>query len=198
MLESLFELDKWLFGLVNGDWHNSFLDTIFPYWRDKKTWIPLYVLFAVLLGVKYQWKVFWVLLMVGIVILIADQTSSELLKKSIERVRPCNDSSLPNVRILVHCGGGFSFTSSHATNHFALATILYLSMRHFWTARWLPWALYLWAFSIAYGQVYVGVHFPLDVFCGALLGMLIGWGVYGVFRRIDKRSNLSIFEVHEK
>lgn len=192
MLESLVELDKWLFGLVNGAWHNSFLDAVVPYWRDKKTWIPLYLFFAIVLTLKYQWKVFWVLLMVGIVILIADQSSSELLKKSIERLRPCNDPSLLDVRTLVHCGGGFSFTSSHATNHFALATILYLILRQFWTARWLPISLYLWAFSIAYGQVYVGVHFPLDVFCGALLGILIGWGVYNLFRLFYKRVNLSV------
>lgn len=198
MLEWLLDLDKYLFGLINGEWHNSFLDIIFPYWRDKKTWIPLYLLFAIVLTIKYQWKVFWLFLIVGLVILIADQTSSELLKKSIERLRPCNDPTLIDVRTLVHCGGGFSFTSSHATNHFALATILYLILKQFWTTQWLPVGLYLWAFSIAYGQVYVGVHFPLDVFCGGLLGVLISWLVFRAAKLFFKQLNILVLDNFQK
>ena len=76
------------------------------------------------------------------------------------------------VRSLVKCGGGYSFTSSHATNHFAMAAfVLVLFGRRY---RWLKAPLWFWAFSISYGQVYVGVHYPLDIFGGALLGIAIG------------------------
>lgn len=85
-------------------------------------------------------------------------------------------------RVLVGCGGGYSFPSSHATNHFALATLLFLSWgRKFRSWRWI---LLLWAASIAYGQVYVGVHYPLDVSFGALLGATLGLLAYQLYRRL--------------
>jgi undecaprenyl-diphosphatase len=75
--------------------------------------------------------------------------------------------------VRVKCGNAYSFTSSHATNHFAIATFLSLTLgKRF---KKIKWPLLTWAGMICLAQVYVGVHFPLDVFCGAILGMIIGW-----------------------
>ena len=66
-----------------------------------------------------------------------------------------------------------SFTSSHAANHFGLATFFYFTLRnyiHHWT-----WAFFAWAFIIIYAQVYVGVHYPVDVIAGGLVGLLFGY-----------------------
>ena len=46
MLNDLLQLDLDLFHLINGQWHHPWLDAIMPLWRDKKTWIPFYVLLA--------------------------------------------------------------------------------------------------------------------------------------------------------
>ena len=75
------------------------------------------------------------------------------------------------------CGSGYSFTSSHATNHFAIALFLVL----LWGRKhpFLRYLFPLWAASIALAQVYVGVHYPLDIFVGSLLG--VGIGVLGYF-----------------
>ena len=48
----------------------------------------------------------------------------------------------------------------------------YFTMRHY-IPKW-AWVAWLWAFSIAYAQVYVGIHYPLDVIGGAVLGVLFG------------------------
>jgi undecaprenyl-diphosphatase len=72
-----------------------------------------------------------------------------------------------------YCGANGSFTSSHAVNHFAFATFVVSIMKGF--SRWFM-LLYAWAFSIAYAQVYVGVHYPSDVLVGAFLGIVFGWG----------------------
>jgi undecaprenyl-diphosphatase len=45
------------------------------------------------------------------------------------------------------------------------------------------WILFAWAFAISYAQVYVGVHFPLDIACGALLGCAIGMGTAWTFNK---------------
>jgi len=82
---------------------------------------------------------------------------------------------------MVHCGSGYSFTSSHATNHFALAVFIFLTLGKLgWYFRW---PFILWATIIAYSQVYVGVHFPLDIISGAILGTLIGFILAILFNR---------------
>ncbi|MFM8490295.1 MAG: phosphatase PAP2 family protein, partial [Bacteroidota bacterium] len=104
---------------------------------------------------------------------LADFTSGTLIKKNVQRVRPCNDPSMEMMIIeRVPCGSGYSFTSNHSANHFAIASFLIVLFGH--TGRAFRYAAVLWAGSIAFSQVYVGVHYPLDVACGALLGILIG------------------------
>lgn len=189
MLEVLIERDKELFALINTQWSNAFLDLLLPYWRTKTTWIPLYILLFLIIGKDRGFKIIWVLIVLGLTIALADQISSEWIKKIVERVRPCNDSSLPTVRNLIHCGSGFSFTSSHATNHFALVMQLFLIFRMTWKTRYFV-ALFIWAALIAYAQIYVGVHYPLDVLAGGLLGGVLAWFVhqisawFGITRKI--------------
>jgi undecaprenyl-diphosphatase len=104
---------------------------------------------------------------------IADQSSS-FLKDTFNRVRPCRDPLLQQfVRVLVsYCPMSGSFTSNHAANHFALGTFCFLTLKTAFQRY--AWLFYVWAFAIAYAQVYVGVHYPLDVAGGAVLGTMIG------------------------
>ncbi len=95
----------------------------------------------------------------------------------MQRLRPCKVlEPSKDMHLLVPCGNGFSFPSSHATNHFAIATFLLLILGKIF--RWIKIPLILWAGSISFAQVYVGVHYPLDVATGALLGVLVGWGIF--------------------
>lgn len=175
MLDALLSADQALFQTLNGNWYHPWLDALMPHWREKTTWIPFYLLLVFFLVKRLGWKqTGWVLLAVGLTVLLADQTSSGLLKPWVERIRPCR--ALESARVLVPCGGGYSFTSSHACNHFALVAVLYGLLRHYFpTGVWV--LLWCWAGSIAYGQVYVGVHYPLDVIVGGLLGSGLGWAV---------------------
>jgi len=88
------------------------------------------------------------------------------------------------VRLLVHCGRAYSFTSSHAANHFAIAVFISLTLGLLYS--WIKWPLLLWAGSIAYGQVYVGVHYPLDVIVGSLVGIIIGYLVAKLYLSAEK------------
>ena len=91
----------------------------------------------------------------------------------VERLRPCNDLDLAGqIRVLVDCGSGFSFVSSHATNHFAISFLLISLYYRQW--KWIFPLCFLWAFVVSYAQVYVGVHYPFDILGGAALGILIG------------------------
>lgn len=175
-MEILFQWDQQLFFLINEGLSHPWLDAIMPWWRDKYTWIPMYVLLLALAFWRYRQNIGFFLLAVVLTVTLADTLSSKVVKPSVERLRPCRNPEIKEqVQVRISCGPGYSFTSSHATNHFAIACLLYLTMgRFFPKGRWL---LLIWAATISIGQVYVGVHYPLDIIGGALLGSSIGIGI---------------------
>lgn len=184
-MEQVIAADQFLFELINGRAHNAVLDWLMPIWREKSTWIPLYIVVAAFVGYKYRLQGLYLLLALALSVGFADTVSSKIIKPAVHRLRPCNDPALKDeVQLLVHCGSGYSFTSSHASNHFAVAAFLSLTLGLHYRRIRLP--LYLWAASIALGQVYVGVHFPLDIFIGAILGIIIGNIVAKTYLRLFK------------
>lgn len=180
---SILEWDTYLFLLVNTVWTTPFLDSIYPWWREANTWIPLYVFLLLFVLLNYKKQVVSWLLFLLVTLTLTDQISSHLLKNYFERLRPCTEPLLANqVRLLLdHCSGGFSFTSSHATNHFGFAMFVYITLAPVFK-KW-GRLFFLWAATISYGQVYVGVHYPLDVLCGALLGCVIGYGTAAYYTK---------------
>lgn len=163
--------DARLFESINQGLASDWLDSLLLFWRNKYSWIPAYLLLLVFWIKRYGWLT-WVLgLFLLLTVALADTASSQWVKKSVQRQRPCNDIEQP-VRVVVPCGPGYSFTSSHATNHFAIAVFVWLTLRRRFRGWGLP--LLFWAGMVAFAQVYVGVHYPLDVLAGALLGSAIG------------------------
>jgi undecaprenyl-diphosphatase len=185
---SIIELDIYLFTIINESWTNSFFDLIMPWIRDKYIWIPFYafILSFVIINFKKQALIF--MLFAGLCVASTDIISSHVIKKNVKRIRPCNQDDKLDVRLLVNCGSGYSFTSSHATNHFGIASFLFFAMgMAFGRYRYL---LFLWAGLIAYAQVYVGVHFPLDIIFGSLLGFFVGSIWAEVYLITSKRLKL--------
>lgn len=174
MLEYLKQLDYFAFHYINGLWRDAAADQFFIFFRKPSNWIPLYMLLLGYTILKYK-RDFWkVLLSVLITVSLADATSSHLIKNAFKRLRPCNEPELVGKVVnIVPCGSGYSFTSSHAANHFALAAALSLTM--FRRKKYIQTALFLWAGCVAYGQVYCGVHYLFDVIFGALLGIGIAF-----------------------
>jgi len=169
----LLQYDQFLFQLINSEWTNNWLNVLMPLLRNKYFWLPLYFFLVSFSLVNYGKKGLYFLFFAILTIIISDTMSSKVIKNTIKRVRPCNDILIKDtVELRVHCGGGYSFTSSHATNHFALAFFLIFTIGNL--KKWFKWVFILWASSIAYAQVYVGVHYPLDVIVGSLLGIFIG------------------------
>lgn len=180
MIQQLLQLDLELFLAINGV-GNSFLDEVIPFYRHKLFWVPLYVYIVVFLLQKFPQNGLWILLFVTLSIGISDTVSSKWIKNSVQRLRPCNDPVLrEEVTLRIRCGGGYSFTSSHATNHGTLAFFLVFLLAE--PKKWWSWALLIWAVSIGIAQVYVGVHYPSDVLGGLILGALIG-GVFALLFR---------------
>ena len=174
MFDQLLQLDHQLFLEINQRFANPFFDWIMPLFRNRYFWAPLYLFLIVFLVKNYN-KYGWIcIIFLLITFAISDFVSASMVKPLFERLRPCNAPDFKEeVRSLISCGSGFSFPSSHATNHFAIAVFLIIVFYHRWKPI-LPLALG-WAFCVAFAQVYVGVHFPIDVTTGALLGSLVGY-----------------------
>jgi membrane-associated phospholipid phosphatase len=180
------QLDAWdkkLFILLNSKWTNSFFDIVLPYFRDSVFWAPLYLFLLVFIAINYGKKGWWWSVAFVCTIAIADMVSSRIFKQGFERLRPCQDPFFfDQVRLLLKsCSGSFSFTSSHAANHFGMAT--FASITFYSTFKRYIFLTYLWAFFISYAQVYVGVHYPLDVLGGAAIGTLAGVLTASVFNK---------------
>ncbi|MBL0134120.1 MAG: phosphatase PAP2 family protein [Chitinophagaceae bacterium] len=175
-------VDTWLITHINQSWGNGFLDTILPFFRETLFWIPLYFFLLLFVMINFGVKGWWWLLAAVLTIALADIISSQIIKQLIFRLRPCQDPEVSmQLRFFVnYCPRSSSFTSSHATSYFAQASFYFFTLRNVNKRVWL---FFIWAASIAYTQVYVGVHYPFDVLCGGLLGIALGTGMAKMFHK---------------
>ena len=154
------------------------------------------VLVVLFLGVtlRREPRRWWVVLLgVGLCFLLSDRISVLCFKDVFCRLRPCH--ALDDVRMFrTTCGGQYGFISSHAANIFSLATFFALRYRKVFDnmghriLRWLPYGLYLWAFMVGYSRPYLGKHYPGDVICGAIVGILLGLFVWWLSTRIKSKA----------
>jgi undecaprenyl-diphosphatase len=174
LIQKLIHADYAMMLKVNRDWHIPFFDTVALFIREATFWVPLYVFLLLFITMNYGRKGFWwAVALIGLVA-FTDLFSSHVVKEILYRPRPCRDELMAHkIRFLAKtCGMNGSFTSSHATNHFAIATFIYQTMKKI--SSW--WGIaFIWAGLISYAQVYVGVHYPFDVLGGALIGSLAGF-----------------------
>ncbi len=187
----LLQLDEWLFRLINLDARHPWLDYLLPVWRNKYFWAPFYLFLLSFVAINFPRKALYWFIGLVLCITVGDTLSSQLIKKTVQRPRPCHTwQASEDIHLAVRCGAGYSFPSSHATTHFAAALFLILTLgRRF---PWIRGPLLLWAASIALGQVYVGVHYPIDISVGALLGTLVGAGVARCYHQLGQPRGWTI------
>lgn len=185
------QTDRWIFRLINRQLAWSGLDELLPLWRTPEFWTPLYLFLLSFMLLNFRQRALWWIAYFVATVSLTDLIGNKLLKQTIQRIRPCNDPSMFDELILrvPNCGTGYSFISNHAANHFAMAIFAFLTIGSL-AGRW-RWMFFVWAFSIGWAQIYVGVHYPSDVAGGALAGLLLGSGMAYLF---NGRHQLRIFD----
>jgi undecaprenyl-diphosphatase len=185
IIEKLNALDVRLFLSLNKH-HNAFFDPIMYWASNKYFWVPFYLLIVILIIRAYKKRSILIFICTGILITLSDQLSSAVIKPLVKRLRPSHNPALAGLVHLSSAGPGglYGFVSGHATNCFALFIFLTIILCKKFTP--LKWVLFIWAIVVSYSRIYVGVHYPGDVICGAALGSIIGYVLSLIYERTVK------------
>ncbi len=185
MWQQILHVDQQLLLALNGSWGSGW-DTFFYIVESRLTWVPLYVAIPYFAWHKIGTRnLFWMLLfLIGAV--IAADLICNLLKFSIPKLRPSRTPSIEQfVYVLYDYRSGHSGTvSAHAAISF---TIAMFSSRLF-ARSWYTWAIMLWAALVSYSRIYAGLHYPMDILFGIILGLSLGTMAYKAYRKVTDRQ----------
>jgi len=196
MLEYLEKVDIELFYLVNRDGQNMLFDYVMPIVSNFNYFIVPLILWGLFLLKRKPWMVLGIILVVA----FSDWLCYFVLKPLFGRPRPFDMLSAVHLfkgswsitgNVSPVAGAdSLGFPSSHATNVFCTALFLSYHMR-----RWWP-LFYAMALAVGYSRVYLGVHYPFDVFFGAIIGSLLGilgvWLVKLGSERFQKKRQIHV------
>lgn len=184
-MDTLQQFDAGIFTAINS-WHATYFDSFMWLVTKIGTWLPMILMLIYLLYFKKGWRrTITIVLAIGLVILIADQVSASIIKPLVERARPSHNPDLDSTIHIVngYRGGPFGFVSSHAANCFGIALFLAMVFKQ----RAFTWTMVAWATLMCYSRIYLGVHYPGDIFCGAILGFVAAWIVYRLLQWFSKK-----------
>lgn len=177
MLDKILQWDRETFVYLNSlgiEQYDMFwsIVTKFP------PWIPLFVLIITLFFIKSSKReaLFMILTLLAMVLFVS--TLTELTKNVVARLRPNNDEEINTLIRILKSPSGFSFFSGHASSSFSIITLVVLFLRQH--VKWI-YLLYIWPILFAISRIYVGVHFPIDVIIGALVGIFSAWMFYKLY-----------------
>ncbi|TMM56128.1 phosphatase PAP2 family protein [Maribacter algarum] len=179
MFEKLVEWDKQTLIYLNNLGSEQF-DAFWLITTNFLTWIPLFLFIIILLYRMYKPKEgFWVFLSFLSMLIVVTGVIF-FTKEYFGRLRPVNDSSLNNLLRVLIKPSDYSFISGHAASSFAITTLAALYLKK--ETKWI-FLLLLWPILFSFSRMYLGVHYPLDILSGMLVGTFFAWMFYTMHQK---------------
>lgn len=170
MLEKISELDRQLFIFLNSLGSERF-DGLWLFITKQINWLPVFILIFYLAYKHLGWRHLLLILgMIALLITLTDQTTNHLFKYRFQRLRPGSNPDLHGLIRAVQTRKSFSFISGHASNSMAAAFFLYMVLKPY--VRYMG-IIFLWPLIFAYSRIYLGLHYPGDIFVGYIWGVLM-------------------------
>lgn len=193
-LDKIIQYDKELLVFLNGLGSENW-DAFWMFITNQFSWLPLYVLFLVLIFKALGWKKGLALVLLTAVLVTFSDQLTVFIKNYTERLRPNRDPEINQIIRIVKNNKSFSFLSGHATTSTAISLFMHLTLKKYYKYTIL---FFIWPILFAYSRIYIGVHFPIDVTAGALLGLLIGFVFYKLslklLMKIDDKKTETMVE----
>ncbi len=179
MLDRLLEWDRNTFVYLNSlgvEEYDVFWSTV----TNIKTWIPLFIFFFVMIAVKYGKREapFVIITVISLVFFIVGLT--DITKNAVTRLRPNNTEDINTIIRILKSPTTYSFFSGHASSSFAITTLIVLFLRK--RFKWC-WLFYVWPLLFVTSRIYVGVHYPVDIIVGALVGVASAFLFYNLYTK---------------
>ncbi|MBT0609109.1 phosphatase PAP2 family protein [Aequorivita echinoideorum] len=180
MLETLKQWDRDIFVFLNGLGIERF-DGFWIYVTQIESWTPLFIFFGILIFYYYRGKkgttvIFFLLLTFGITIFFTG-----MVKDYVARLRPNNVEELGKLIRILQKPTNYSFFSGHASSSFSVTTFVVLALQKY--TKWI-YLVYLWPLIFVMSRIYVGVHYPSDIFVGALVGTTFAFLFFYLCRKV--------------
>ena len=172
MMENILNLDREFLIYLNNLGSNNW-DLLWLTLTNKLTYFPffLFVIYLIFKNFSIKQSLF-ILLSIAMLILLTDQFTN-VIKDSFQRLRPCRDDTLNFLlrSIEVRCGK-YGFFSAHASNSIAVSVFLFKLFNNNNNNTALNYFLLLWVIVFSYSRIYLGVHYPLDIIFGLIVGFV--------------------------
>ena len=151
---------------------------------NQLNWAPLFVFIIYLTIKSFGWKRggFMVLFMI-LLVAFSDQFTN-LIKNSTERLRPINDPEIKDMLRTLIQPQSYSFMSGHATTSTFFSVFVVLLLKEKFKYIYL---LLFFPLIFSYSRLYLGVHFPIDVSVGIIVGILFANLYFFLFKKLDNK-----------
>ena len=183
MFEDIIKIDQNLLIFLN----NLGSEQWDPLWliiTNQLSWSPLFILLFYLTIKSFGWKRGGVMILSMILLVAFSDQFTNLVKNSVERLRPNNNPEIKHLLRTLIKPQSFSFMSGHATTSTFFSVFVVLLLRN--NYKYIYFVLF-WPLIFAYSRLYLGVHFPIDITVGIIIGFILAKIYYFFFNKLDKK-----------
>ena len=172
-------IDNCILQFIQINMRSSMMDKVMPLITSLGNGLTIWMLIGVILIINKKYRRHGIMIIISLILCVIVGNLS--LKPLVARVRPFNATPLLDV-LLIKPPTDFSFPSGHAMSSFAAGVVIFYMKKNIGI-----FVLFL-SFIIGFSRLYLYVHYPSDVFCGMVIGILLGVSSIIIFNNIEKRN----------